>query len=432
MAKEEFEQGAKAEDIVHQICEKIFMSDFVIPNPKFTKKSGVENEIADALILLNNNLLSFQVKSKKEIKKLSDKTDVDIGRIHKRIAEGISQLSSVKKALDAHEQLRVKNKVGIEIELNTKTVEKVTGIVILDLIGEELLPENERTEILGGFSWNNEIPVHIFMRSDLELIASEIDTPADFMSYLDMREKLYSKQILFPTVSERDYLGLYKLNPNIFTDAIAKKIDGFAISEGHWDEYVVNRADLREQRSKLNHSSYFVDKIISEIHTSIGFTDSKLEENVLRNDIQQGTVANYFAVINELASLNRLERRTVGEMLLHCLTQAEKSGHSHALYTIPDKDKGVLILSTIKDRPSRVIGLQNLASMAYCRFGFNEIVGVATETLSADSRSYDFIAFKGVEFENKDELIQASHGCFKEGKSISTNEFTGASPDKKD
>lgn len=63
--------------------------------------------------------------------------------------------------------------------------------------------------------------------------------------------------------------------------------------------------------------------------------------------------------------------------------------------------------------------------MAYCRFKLKEIIGIATETLSASNRSYDFIAFKNVEFENEDDLIQASQVCFKEGRSISTNEFTG-------
>jgi hypothetical protein len=436
MGKEEFEQGSKVEEIAHQICEKIFLSDFVVSNPKYVKKSGVENEIADTLILLNSNLIGFQVKSKKEIKKLNDKTEADIARIHKRIAEGIKQLSSVKKALEAHEQLRVKNRINIEIELNTKTVQKIIGVVILDLIGEEQYPENERTEILGGFSWNDDIPVHIFMRSDLELIASEIDTPADFMCYLDMREKLYSKQILFPTVSERDYLGLYKLNPNIFTDAIANKIDGFAISEGHWDEYVVNRNDLREQRDKLNYNSYFIDKIITDLHTSIGFTDPNLEKTVMRNDLKQGTVENYFALISELASLTRLERRTVGEMLVHCLTQADKSGHSHSLYTIPEENRGILILSTKRERPSRVIALQNLTSMAYCRFGLTKIIGIATENLSVQSRSFDSIVFKNVSFENEKELIEASQTAFRIGQHVNNNEFTGnpinASPKSND
>ena len=339
MTKDVFEQGSKVEELVHQICEKIFLSDFVVPNPKYVKKSGVENEIADTLILLNNNLICFQVKSKSEIKKISEKTNVDIDRIHRRIADGIDQLATVKKALDASEKLNVKNRIGIDIELNTSTVKKVTGIVILDLIGEEHFIESERTEILGGFSWNNDIPVHIFMRADLELIASEIDTPADFLNYLDMREKLYSKQILFPTVSERDYLGLYKLNPSLFEEVIKSGIDGLAVSEGHWNEYIENKNELRKQRDKLNHSSYIIDKIISELHKTIGFTDSDLGKVVQRNDIEQGTVANYFALISELAGLNRLERRTVGEIFLHCLSKSDKSGHSHSLYTIPEKTK---------------------------------------------------------------------------------------------
>ena len=43
MGKAEHEQGVASENIVHGICEKIFLSDFVVPNPKY-KKNNQEKE----------------------------------------------------------------------------------------------------------------------------------------------------------------------------------------------------------------------------------------------------------------------------------------------------------------------------------------------------------------------------------------------------
>lgn len=425
MSKEKHEQGVKSEEIVHQICEKIFLSDFVVPNPKYKKSNNQEKEIADTLILFDTHLIGFQTKSRTETKKISEKNDADIGRILNQIAKGTKQLKSIKAAIDAHEKLTVKNKINVEIAFDTNTVQKITGIVVLDLLGEEQFDDEEKTEILGGFEKHFDIPVHIFLRSDLELISAEIDTPTDFIQYLERREVLYDKGILMPTVSERDFLAVYKLQPSLIEEAVSGKVDGIGIAEGHWDMYTTKLQELRNERTTLNHESYFVDHIIKEMHKIIGYEAPELAGIYQRNDVKQGTVEGYFKCVTALSTLNRLERRAVGIVLYRNLKKADETGYSAGLYTNADTKKGIFILASNRSRKERATALCNLTAMAYCCYNLNEITGIATDNLSASGRSYDFAFLKGVEFENRSELIEAGKVNFASGKNFNFNEYTG-------
>lgn len=103
----------------------MFLSDFVVRNPKFKKPSGVQHEMADTLVLFKTSLICFQVKSKREIKAWSEKTDTDIKRINKRIEQGVDQLGAINSALRANEYIKVENSIGIEIQLQSKNVDKL-------------------------------------------------------------------------------------------------------------------------------------------------------------------------------------------------------------------------------------------------------------------------------------------------------------------
>ncbi|OGT35283.1 MAG: hypothetical protein A3F11_10155 [Gammaproteobacteria bacterium RIFCSPHIGHO2_12_FULL_37_14] len=425
MGKTEHEQGIASESVVHKICEKIFLSDFVVSNPKYKKSNNQEKEIADTLILFDTHLIGFQTKSKTETKNISEKNDTDIGRILNQIVKGIKQLKSIKTAIEAHEKLNITNKINVEITFDTSTVQKITGIVILDLLGEAQFDDEEKTEILGGFERHFGIPVHIFLRSDLELISMEIDTPADFIQYLEKRGELYDRGILMPTVSERDFLAVYKLQPGLIEDALSGKVDSIAIAEGHWDMYTTKLEELRNERTKLNHESYFVDRIIREMHKTIGYESPELEGIHSRNDIKQGTVEGYFRCVTVLSKLNRLERRAVGNVLYRNLKKADETGFSAALYQSPDTNKGIFILASNRNRRERATALYNLTAMAYCYYNLNEIAGIATDNLSASGRSYDFAFLKDVEFENRSELAEAGKINFASGKQFNFNEYTG-------
>lgn len=416
-----YDIGKDAEELVSKICSKMFLPDFVVKNPKFKKRNKVENEIADVLVLFDDHLIGFQVKAKQELKKASEKSDTDIDRIHKRIADGIDQLSSIKAALDIHEKINVKSSAGIEIELDSNKVHKIIGVVIIDLIGEESFPENEQSDILGGFTYHNGIPVHIFMRNDLELIAPELDTLPDFIGYLDVREQLYAREILIPYVSERDLLALYKTRPDMIQSALNGTPDCLMISEGHWDNY--QKSNKAKVRDAANNPSYLIDKIITEFRASIGFEGPELNT---RNDIIPGSIEGYFATINQLSSLTRLERRACGETFIPCLKRADKSGHAHSLYIFPEKKKAVLFLSTTRSQEERIRILRSLCAMAYCRFGLFEVIGIATENFSSSGRSHDFAFYKDMPFENYDDLKKEGQKVFGNIRQVRHTEYQGS------
>lgn len=412
--------GKNAEEFVANTCSKMFLPDFVVKNPKFKKRNSVENEMADVLVLFQDHVIGFQVKAKREVKKASEKSDTDIKRIYKRIGDGIGQLSSIKSALDAHESVSVKNSAGIDFDLKSEQVHKIVGVVIIDLAGEEKFPENEQSDILGVFTYHDGIPVHIFMRNDFELIALELDTIPDFLTYLDIREQLYDREILIPWVSERDYLALYKMRPDMIQGALNGEVDSVAISEGHWDSYI--QSNKSQERDKSNKNSYVVDEIIKEFRASIGYAGPVVDG---RNDSVPGTTEGYLATINQLASLTRIERRACGDYFIPCLRRADKSGHAHTLYLIPEKNKGVLFLSTTKSREQRVEVLRSLCAMAYCRFNLSEVIGIATENMTTTGRSHDFAYIKDVDFENRAELIDAASKTFGNMRHIRHSEYGG-------
>jgi len=263
-------KGDEREDLVEEICTRMFFSDFTVRKPKFKKKNKKEGEAADLLIPFGEILLVIQVKSKSVLKRSSKKTSVDFQRINQTVEEGIEQLKTIKRAL-AHEWLtELKTVRGYSIPFTCKQFKKLVGIVILDLIGEEVFPEDERTEISKGFLYQSDMPVHIFMRSDFETISSEIDTLPDFIEYLGMREIIYSRESFWFPLHELDFLVLYKTKPEVVLKAIANNTQIF-IADDLWRHYQDKLSSIIRKRNYLSQPSYLIDIAIDELHKSVGF-----------------------------------------------------------------------------------------------------------------------------------------------------------------
>jgi len=203
--------GKRAEERVQTICSKMFFSDFTVRSPKYTKPDRNQKEAADIWFPFNDVLIVFQVKSKQE-KKLSGKTIVDYGRITRKVEEGINQLKTIKRALRNNRFSALKTVKGYDMPFNCSAVRKTTGVVILDLIGEERIPPEDRTSIWNGFTVKFGIPIHVFMRQDFEAISTELDTIPDFLKYLEVKEKIRSIEKSFLFGEELDFLTLYKTN----------------------------------------------------------------------------------------------------------------------------------------------------------------------------------------------------------------------------
>src|SRR4051812_42530395 len=158
----------------------MFFSDFTVTNPKYTKSDRNQKEAADILVPFKDVLIAFQVKSKEE-KKLAGKTSVDYARITKKCEDGIEQLKTIKRALANNRFSNLRTVKGYDLPFSCSAVKKTVGVVILDLIGEERIPPEERTCIWNGFTVKFGIPIHVFMRQDFEAISSKLDTMPDFL-----------------------------------------------------------------------------------------------------------------------------------------------------------------------------------------------------------------------------------------------------------
>lgn len=418
------EKGREVEDLIEKICTRMFFSDFTVTCPKFRKSNGEEKEIADLLIPFENQLLVFQVKTKQESKKASEKTNVDFKRIEKTVHKALTQFKTTKRAIKNQRFSSLRTARGYVVPFDPPSFIKIIGVVVLDLVGEEVFPQEERTAIFSGFTIEHKMPIHIFMRGDFEAISSEIDTLPDFLKYLNIREQLYSNRLLAPVTEELDLLATYKTNPDLLQDFVSKGENGLiVIDSGIWKYYREELAKQVNKRDWLNQPSYVVDNVIEWLHSSVGF-DLGIDVTQGQRDTMQGTVQGYIAVAVELAKIPRLHRRVIGERFLHCMRKADRIGHGHSLILLSQEKSGILVMASSASREDRVQALYNLSAMAYCYKDLEKIVGIASEPLSCKDRSYDVLLFEGVTFQNSQELYEQAQRAFGPQRNVHITEYS--------
>jgi len=413
--------GYEVEDLVEEICKIIYMSDFVVRSPIYKKQSGKAKEAADFLVPFDNTLLAFQVKSKKEIKSALEKSEIDFQRIKTKIEEGINQLNTIKRALKANHILELTNAAGIKIPFNKDSFEKIIGIVIIDLIGEEEFPYGERTDILNGFTTKFDIPIHIFMRDHFQKISTEIDTLPDFIDYIEKRQTLYERGALTPFTNELDLLAIFKTRTQLIDDCLDGKCDMLVITESIWESYKKNYKTAIEKRNIANSPSYLIDYIIADLRSSIGYKPN-IKTPVKRNIAEQGSVDQYWLSITELSKLPRVIRRGIGKVFFEKMKKAQNTGHGHSLIKYND-DSAFFLLSTNKERQKRANGLYNFCAAAYCGLSAKKVIGVATEPFDEKMRSFDVIFLVDVKFHNEDELLESFEHLFKSPSHYKVTEY---------
>jgi len=301
-------------------------------------------------------------------------------------------------------------------------VKKTIGVVILDLIGEERIPPEERTSIWNGFTVKFGMPIHVFMRQDFEAISNELDTVPDFLKYLEVREKIRSAEKSFMFGEELDFLALYKTNWPVVEDLLNGKVTGMYLDSGLWDSYQKNEK-LRKSKSEKNHRSHLVDQIIEWLHTSVGYKQIDFNPRDDKSSCDIGSVENYVGIITELASFTRLQRREIGNLLLEKAKKADSSARSYGLLTFPEEERGIVVLCSNEEKRERIEKLYQLCAMAYCKCRLKKIVGLAFNPFKQLSRSTDALILDGVSFQNDVELALQADTFFRGGTNVTMKEF---------
>jgi hypothetical protein len=242
--------------LVEKICSRMFLPDLTVANPKILKGGKLEKELADVIIPFRNSLVCFQIKSKTELKPVSQKTETDFARIKRRVEDGIGQLKTIQSALRDGLVSELTNRAGITLPIDPKSIQKIHGVVILELLGEEKFSVEEQTMISSGFTVRDQMPVHVFTLRDFDSISTEIDTIPDFIDYLEVRAALISRGQLLPFTQELDFLALYKTKHDLFRDSQGIKDTFLLIQDGFWKHHVETRKHIIEERNAANAPSY--------------------------------------------------------------------------------------------------------------------------------------------------------------------------------
>jgi hypothetical protein len=392
--------GYDVEDNVGVICNKLFLKDYVVRNPKFKKESGNTKEAADIVIPYEGITFVFQIKSKIDKIPNSKKTEKDINRILSKINEGIKQFKMFKRAIASNYLSTMITERGVEIPLNFYKDNNVIGIIVIELIGEEQFSSEERFQIYNGYTEEFDIPIHIFKRNIFEEFVRELDTIQDMKKYLEIREKLFKSKVKINYVNELDFLAIYKQSPSKIDELIEGDYDILHICNGYWDNF--QSSELLKKRDQENKYSYIFDGIISTINKGIDF---KLNVDISEQIENTDKIERYWQTINALSSFTRLERRGIGKKIVNVLERAEDNGQAYTVAFLNNKPT-FLILSSKKNRNDRSTLLYDLSAAFICGYPTTYMVSVATETASANLRSYDVIVFKDVEFEEKDKYIE--------------------------
>lgn len=164
--------------------------------------------------------------------------------------------------------------------------------------------------------------------------------------------------------------------------------------------------------------------MISAFVQSVGYTPQA--NNPMSGDpLLPGSIDSYWLVALELSRLNRLERRVLGNKMKEKMTMADNATCGEGYCFMPTEfDEGLIFYSTnTKSRQKRIDRLSVLASTAYAGYNLKQVIGIATEPLRVNSRSYDIVVFKDIVLKNKDQLKDQFKRIFSKPKNFNFHEY---------
>lgn len=345
-------KGKTAENILHNLAEKTFLSDWCYRNPKLDNNK----ELCDLLVVYDNNAIIWQIKNLKLNKQGKYKQS--------ELEKNIRQLSGAKRRLfDLKKPIELENpRRGIET-FDPKTINKIFLISVLFGQGEEM------------FSFVEEIRkyrVHVFDEEFTKIVLNELDTITDFIEYLDKKEALINKNKHFLIIGgEKELLAFYLFNNRSF-DRFDNS-DHIIIEEGSWDllqtkpEYIAKK--------KADEDSYMWDGMISRAHESHN--------------------KEYELVARELARPNRVQRRFLSKAFLSAWMEADRSkiNYPYRRILISD-DMTYCFLFQDDPTPTREKRKEHLGTICFIARGKcknnKKVIGIATERKIKPTCSYDF------------------------------------------
>lgn len=371
-------KGKNAENFVHSLAKKSFLTDWCYQNPKWDDGK----ELCDLLIVFGNIAIIWQIK---DLKKGND------GRYNQgEVEKNLGQLIGAKRKLfDLNKSIELENPIRGKELFNPISIKEIYLISALVGEGEDYFEFVKRAK---------DKTIHVLDKDAVEILLNELDTIKDFTEYLREKENfLLEDNKIMLMGGEKDLLAYYLMNERSFAEF--KKANFIIIEEGCWDE-LQKRPEYIAKKEE-NKISYFWDFLIGKAHLS--------KENT------------YELVAREMAKLNRFQRRSNSKAFMEGHAKAHVQTNK-PFYKRNFSGEGItycFLYANALTREDRKSLLGNICIATRSHFKENQrVLGIATELKMADRHSFEFCLLDFPEWteaeEKKAEEIKNLLGIFKD------------------
>lgn len=355
--------GDYQEKLTQWFLERSFFRDFTYRNPRGKKKG---EELADAVVLFDDVALLVQVKAQH-------------GNHEAQAWATEATLKALKQVRATHDNLKsgaikkLKNEVYGEMKFDSSVWPNMIGIIVL---AQDSAPYDARQLVpeLG----DADFPVFAFSLKDVALLTHRFDTAADFVSFLELRTDIGTRESFLVNDEEQNLMKMipfvraiyaYRMQPitekilDRSVEVFRQTATGELVSSPEWRYGLV------------------VDDMIARAHD----LDPNLPWNAGRPASVAADVARF------LGWLTRYRRIRLGKRILDMCVRSAEDGQAHWFSHFQKSRRTASVYFVSKQsREERKKYLEFLVTYAHYKYGVVQSFGVATDA-GVSGRSYDFM-----------------------------------------
>lgn len=258
----------ESEKYISELNSNFFFKEFTYSTTKFKfDKKGQELELADNVVWLDDFLLIFQIKERDD----SGKSNIENWFKSKVLRKAVKQIKDTVSYFEIYKEITIPNEKGHV--LNISEARKIEPIKLIIYSPKQQFPDKHRFQ---KFYKSKEIGnVHLFHIEDYLWLCNYLITPFEIREYLGFRERLFiNHEKVLNYLPEQYVLGHY-----------LETLDTTEINL----KYVENLKNLVH-----NESEFDISFIIENFKGKIRINPDSID---------------YYAIIKELAKLNRADLR---------------------------------------------------------------------------------------------------------------------------
>lgn len=425
----------ESERYLKKLCERTFLSLWSYPNVYRDQghvSKGDGKEVCDLLVVFENHVIIFSDKDC-AFPNSGDLTKDWSRWFRKAVAKSADQVWGAERWIRDHpERLftdsacthrfpidlpdpeqAVFHRIVVAHDFTNRCQRELGGsgslMIAPSISGTahfEANPDGIHPFMVGEVDPNKDF-VHVLDNTSLHIVLSTLDTITDFVEYLTKKEDFIRSGRLAMAAGEEELLAFYlsDIDEDDQHDFIVPPdVNAVYIDEGHWEDF--KNHPQRQSQLRANEVSYVWDRLIESFGTHIIAGTQYYRSHHSLSDSERS--------IRLLAREPRTRRRMLATGLVEVVSETLPDWGRRSRHLLPSRPGDPYYVFLLLWRPPTETyerfreARRNLLEV-YCRVlktiypDAEDIVGVATEDRTVQSRSEDVIYFDAREWSEQDQ-----------------------------